>query len=60
MLISFLQVLGFTADNASNNDTLMKEMAVLLPLFRGARTCVRCVAHILNLVVKVALMRNLS
>lgn len=38
----------------------MKEMAVLLPLFRGARTRVRCVAHILNLVVKVALMINSS
>ena len=47
------QVLGFTADNASNNNTLADELADLLNGFQGSLTCVHCFAHILNLVVKV-------
>ena len=43
----------FTADNASNNDTLVNELSVLIPTFGGAKYCVHCFAHILNLVVKV-------
>ena len=48
-----LQILGFTADNASNNNTLVDELADLLDGFQGSLTHVRCFAHILNLVVKV-------
>jgi len=48
-----LQILGFTADNASNNNTLVDELADLLDGFQGSLTRVRCFAHILNLVVKV-------
>ncbi|PPQ74939.1 hypothetical protein CVT26_011413 [Gymnopilus dilepis] len=54
-LASFLQIMGFTADNASNNDTLVAELAGLVPGFSGASHRVRCFAHILNLVVKAIL-----
>jgi len=47
------QILGFTADNASNNNTLVDELTELLDGFQGPLTRVRCFAHILNLVVKV-------
>ncbi|KAF8973358.1 hypothetical protein BDZ97DRAFT_1604847, partial [Flammula alnicola] len=36
------KVLAFTADNASNNDTLVKELGRLLPAFKGAKGRVRC------------------
>ncbi|KAJ3511644.1 hypothetical protein NMY22_g15587 [Coprinellus aureogranulatus] len=49
------QVLGFTGDNASNNDTLVSELEVLLPAFRGDAHRVRCACHILNLVAKAIL-----
>jgi len=45
----------FTADNASNNDTLVDELSILIPSFGGRQYRVRCFAHILNLVVKVSL-----
>ena len=47
------QILSLVCDNASNNDTMVKELEVLLPSFKGQRMHVRCFAHILNLVVKV-------
>ena len=47
------KVMTFTADNASNNNTLVDELSVLIPTFGGAKYHVRCFAHILNLVVKV-------
>ncbi|KAJ3519443.1 hypothetical protein NMY22_g13198 [Coprinellus aureogranulatus] len=49
------RVLGFTGDNASNNDTLVSELEVLLPAFRGDVHRVRCACHILNLVAKAIL-----
>jgi hypothetical protein len=48
-----LQILRFTADNASHNNTLVDELADLLDGFQGSLTRVCCFAHILNLVVKV-------
>lgn len=48
-----LQILGFTEDNASNNNTLVNELADLIDGFQGSLTRVCCFAHILNLVVKV-------
>jgi hypothetical protein len=48
-----LKVLAFTADNASNNNTLVDELGQLLDGFGGSPARVRCFAHILNLVVKV-------
>ncbi|KAJ3505977.1 hypothetical protein NMY22_g17397 [Coprinellus aureogranulatus] len=49
------RVMGFTGDNASNNDTLVSELEVLLPNFRGDVSRVRCACHILNLVAKAIL-----
>ena len=51
------KVLAFTADNASNNDTLVDELLTLIPSFGGSDYRVRCFAHILNLVVKVCGLR---
>lgn len=48
-----MEIMGFTADNASNNDTLVSELSILVPSFSGSEYRVRCFAHILNLVVKV-------
>jgi len=48
----------FTVDNASNNDTLVDELSILIPSFGGREYRVRCFAHILNLVVKVSLLIN--
>ncbi|KAF6763425.1 hypothetical protein DFP72DRAFT_781155, partial [Ephemerocybe angulata] len=36
------KLLGFTSDNASNNDTLVAELATLIPTFRGSVHHVRC------------------
>ncbi|EIW56608.1 uncharacterized protein TRAVEDRAFT_127060, partial [Trametes versicolor FP-101664 SS1] len=47
------QVFAVTCDNAENNTTMLKEMHVLVPKFRGDRVRVRCFGHVLNLVVKV-------
>ncbi|KAJ3516930.1 hypothetical protein NMY22_g14084 [Coprinellus aureogranulatus] len=49
------RVMGFTGDNASNNDTMVAELEVLLPNFRGDTSRVRCACHILNLVAKAIL-----
>ena len=45
--------MAVTCDNAANNKTMLKEMHVLVPEFRGNQTRVRCFGHVLNLVVKV-------
>ncbi|KAF4610855.1 hypothetical protein D9613_006637 [Agrocybe pediades] len=49
------KIMGFTADNAANNDTLVRELSVIVPSFPGKKTRVRCFAHILNLIVKAIL-----
>src|SRR5208282_5497461 len=41
-----------TCDNASNNDTMISELAYILDDFPGASNQTRCFAHILNLVLK--------
>ncbi|OJT02144.1 Zinc finger BED domain-containing protein RICESLEEPER 1 [Trametes pubescens] len=46
------KVLSVTCDNAENNTTMLKEMHVLVPKFRGTLVRVRCFGHVLNLVVK--------
>ncbi len=46
------KILGFVADNASNNQVVAVELESLGGI-NGAITRVRCFAHILNLVVKV-------
>ncbi|KAL1724872.1 hypothetical protein EV714DRAFT_181293, partial [Schizophyllum commune] len=42
-------LLSITADNASNNNKMVNELAVLLSQF-SARGRVRCFTHVLNLV----------
>ncbi|TFK79442.1 hypothetical protein K466DRAFT_450423, partial [Polyporus arcularius HHB13444] len=46
------QIMNITCDNASNNDTMVAEMGVLLPFFEGQFHRVRCFAHVVNLVAK--------
>ena len=46
------QILGVTADNASNNDKMIEHLATLIDTFPGAANQTRCFAHILNLVAK--------
>ncbi|TFK47878.1 hypothetical protein OE88DRAFT_1608415, partial [Heliocybe sulcata] len=46
------QILGISCDNASNNDTMIKELPNLLPDFPGDANRVRCFLHIVNLVAK--------
>ena len=48
-----MQILVLVLDNASNNNTLVKELSDLLDGCPGPTTRIRCFAHILNLVVKV-------
>ena len=47
-----MQMLGVTCDNASNNDTMVDEMARRIAVFEGTFSRVRCFAHVVNLVVK--------
>ena len=51
----FPQILGVTADNASNNDKMIEHLAVVIDTFPGAPNQTRCFAHILNLVAKTVL-----
>ena len=53
MLMRSTQILAVTCDNAENNTTMIDEMELLIPGFRGSCARVRCFGHILNLVVKV-------
>jgi len=46
------QILGVTADNASNNDKMIEHLATLIENFPGAANQTRCFTHILNLVAK--------
>src|SRR5258705_11911270 len=47
-----MQILSITCDNATNNDTMIEELADLLDDFPGPANQTRCFTHILNLVVK--------
>ncbi|PIL35261.1 hypothetical protein GSI_01986 [Ganoderma sinense ZZ0214-1] len=49
------KIMAVTCDNAANNKTMLKEMHILVPEFRGNETRVRCFGHVLNLVVKAIL-----
>ena len=48
-------MLGVTCDNASNNDTMIESMAMILSNFSGEANQARCLAHIVNLVAKIIL-----
>ncbi|THH15466.1 hypothetical protein EUX98_g9461 [Antrodiella citrinella] len=49
------KILGITGDNATNNDTLVAELELLLPNWYSMLARIRCLAHILNLIVKAIL-----
>lgn len=49
------QILGFTGDNASSNDTLVSSLEDLVNNFAGPVSQVRCFAHVINLVAKTVL-----
>jgi hypothetical protein len=46
------QILSITCDNASNNDTMIESLGVLIDDFPGPANQTRCFLHVLNLVVK--------
>ncbi len=50
---TYKQIYGQTADNASNNDTMVQSLSRRLKGRCGPRTRVRCLCHVLNLCVKV-------
>ncbi|KAG2737548.1 hypothetical protein P692DRAFT_201670425, partial [Suillus brevipes Sb2] len=46
------QILSITADNAASNETMVAELAELVPHFSGPSSRTRCFLHIVNLVAK--------
>ncbi|CAE6447109.1 unnamed protein product, partial [Rhizoctonia solani] len=46
------QVTSICLDNASNNETFVRQISASLPNFPGAQFRTRCIAHITNLVAK--------
>ncbi|KAF5374631.1 hypothetical protein D9615_008911 [Tricholomella constricta] len=49
------KILGLTCDNASANDKMIEVLSRILSHFPGAANRARCLAHIVNLVVKIIL-----
>jgi hypothetical protein len=52
VLTGWLKILSITCDNASNNDTMIEELADSIESFPGASNQTRCFNHIVNLVAK--------
>jgi hypothetical protein len=48
----FKQTLNIMADNASNNDTMIEELHILLKDFPGPANQTRCFLHILSITAK--------
>ena len=48
-------MLGVTCDNASANERMVENLAKLVFDFPGDANCAQCLAHIVNLVVKIML-----
>ncbi|CAE7107559.1 unnamed protein product [Rhizoctonia solani] len=46
------KIMSVCMDNASNNETLVRQLKELVPTFRGSRARLRCLAHIVNLMAK--------
>ncbi|KAH8930526.1 hypothetical protein BT69DRAFT_1210222, partial [Atractiella rhizophila] len=46
-------LMGQVSDTASNNDTMVSELKLLLLSFKGQEYHIRCLNHVLNLVAKV-------
>jgi hypothetical protein len=52
LVLTELQVLGITCDNASPNDTMIEELPKLIAAFPGSANHTRCFDHVLALVAK--------
>ena len=52
--VTTAQILSIVADNASNNDVLIARLGETPGGINGIHTQIRCLAHIVNLVVKVS------
>ena len=50
--ITYCQILGLTADNAANNDTMVQQLEELLPGQFHQVNRARCFLHVINLVAK--------
>ena len=48
-------MLGVTCDNMSVNDAMIENLAKIILDFPGEANCAQCLAHIMNLVVKIIL-----
>ncbi|KAH8922843.1 hypothetical protein BT69DRAFT_1219802, partial [Atractiella rhizophila] len=46
-------LMGLVSDSASNNDTMVSELKLLLPSFKEQEYQIRSLNHVLNLVAKV-------
>jgi hypothetical protein len=55
LLIWTHKILGVTCDNATANDVMIESMATIMSNFGSEANRVRCLAHIVNLVVKIIL-----
>jgi hypothetical protein len=51
-VLTIAQILSITCDNASNNNTMVKELKDLLEIFPGESNRTWCFNHIVNLIVK--------
>ena len=51
-ILTCIQILSITCDNASNNDAMIDELGEIIPTFPGEPNRTRCFAHIINLVAK--------
>jgi hypothetical protein len=50
--LTYFQILGITADNATNNDTMVEELEELMPSQFSHVNRTRCFLHVINLVAK--------
>ena len=51
-ILTYVQILGVTRDNVSNNNVMIQQMQELISKFPGKANQIRCFAHIINLVAK--------
>jgi hypothetical protein len=51
-ILTIVQIISVTCDNASNNDTMIDALSDLLTVFLGASNQTRCFDHIVNLIAK--------
>jgi hypothetical protein len=52
LVLTQIQILSVTCDNASNNDKMVRQLEQLIDEFKGQESQTRCFTHILNLIAK--------